>query len=375
VKLGFLRPLYDQIGDYVSVYLNTDRVQERALEAIDARWRAAREGLSAAGASPATLDAVAAAIGGADEAARGQAVFARDGAVTFTGALDGPPRREIARLAPLPHVMPLLAQHRPPIPHLRVSATRTGGEIVAIGGSGDEWRDWVAGQQWPIHKTSVGGWSQDRYQRSVEETWNSNAKQLAAEVVAVAGRIGAQHVIVAGDVRARSLLLDHLPKLLAESAAVVDVEVNADSPAVAQAADRALSAWADHDVRQRFDDWRTHVAHGLGVEGLAATMAAFRDDQVSDLFLVDDPTSTAAAWIGPAGHDLAVTKQDLLDRNVPAPVTDRADAAIVRAVASTDAELHFLPENLAESGDPAACGGIAHPRDGVCATLRFSERG
>jgi hypothetical protein len=385
VNLGFLRPLYDQIGDYVSVYLNTDRVQEKAVEAIDARWRAARERLLATGASPASLDAVAAAIGGPGQAAPGQAapgqaalgqaVFARDGVVTFTGALDGPPRREIARLAPLPHLMPLLAQRRPPIPHLRVSATRTGGEIVAIGGSGDEWRDWVAGQQWPVHKTSVGGWSQGRYQRSVEETWSENAKQLAAEVVAVAGRIGAQHVIVAGDVRARSLLLDHLPKLLAESAAVVDEEVSADSQGLAEAADRALSRWADHDVRERFDDWRARAAHGLGVEGLAATMAAFRDGQVFDLFLVDDPTSTATAWIGPAGQDLAVTQQDLLERDVAAPVTDRADAAIVRAIARTDAELHFLPEDLVETGDPAACGGIAHPRDGVCATLRFSERG
>jgi hypothetical protein len=372
VKLGFLRPLYDQIGDYVSVYLNTDRAQEKAVEAIDARWRAAREGLVAAGASPASLTAVAAAIGGSAEAAAGQAVFARDGAVTFTGALDGPPRREIARLAPLPHLMPLLAQHRPPIPHLRVSATRTGGEIVAVGGSGGEWRDWVAGQQWPVHKTSVGRWSQDH---SVEETWNANARELAAEVVAVAARVDAQHVIVAGDVRARSLLLDHLPKLLAGSAVVVDEEVSADSQAVAEAADRALSRWAGHDVRERFDDWRTRVAHGLGVEGLAATMAAFRDGQVSDLFLVDNPSSTAAAWIGPAGHDLAATQQDLLERDVPAPVTDRADAAIVRAIASTDAELHFLPEDLVETGDAAACGGIAHPRDGVCATLRFSERG
>jgi hypothetical protein len=375
VKLGFLRPVYDQIGDYVSVYLNTDREQEKALEAIDDRWRSAREGLLVAGASPASLDAVAAAIGGAGQAARGQALFARDGAVTFTGALDGPPRREIARLAPLPHVMPLLAQHRPPIPHLRVSATKTGGEIVAFGGSGDEWRDWVAGKQWPVHKTSVGGLSQDRHQRNVEETWNANAKQLAAEIVKVASRIGAQHVIVAGDVRARTLVLEHLPKLMAESAAVFEEEVSADSPAMADAADRALSQWAGRDVRQRFDDWRTHAAHDLGVEGLAATMAAFRDGQVSDLFLVDNPTSTATVWIGPAGQDLAVNKQDLLERDVASPVADRADAALVRAIASTDAELHFLLGDVVETGDPAACGGIAHPRDGVCATLRFSERG
>lgn len=156
MKLGFLRPLYDEIGDYVSVYLDTDRIHENAAEAIGIRWRAARKRLAAVGASPASLEAVAEVIGDPGEVAVGQAVFARQGAVTFTGALDAPPRREIARLAPLPHLMPLLAQHRPPIPHLRVSATRTGGEILAIGGSGEGWRDWVAGRQWPVHKTSVG---------------------------------------------------------------------------------------------------------------------------------------------------------------------------------------------------------------------------
>jgi hypothetical protein len=354
------------------VYLDTDRAHENALTAIELRWRAARQRLAEAGASPASLAAAAAVAGGPGEAARGHAVFARNGAVAFTGALDAPPRREIARLAPLPHLMPLLAQRRPPIPHVRVSATRAGGEIVAIGGSGRGWRDWVAGRGWPVHKTSVGGWSQDRYQRSVEEAWDENAKALAAEVVAAAGRIGARHVVVAGDVRARSLLLGHLSTPLRESAAVLEEEVSADSQAMAEAADRALAEWAGRHMRERFDDWRAKLAHGLAVEGLARAMAAFRDGQVSDLFLADDPSSTASAWIGPAGRDLAASEDELLEREVPTPVADRADAALVRAVVHTDAELHFLPVDLVEGGDPAACGGIAHPRDGVCATLRFS---
>jgi release factor family 2 len=275
VDLGFLRPLFDQTGDYVSVYLDTDRSHENALTAIELRWNAARQRLAEAGASPASLDA-AAAVAGAPGGARGYAVFTRAGAVTFTGALDAPPRREIARLAPLPHLMPLLAQRRPPIPHVRVSATRPGGEIVAIGGTGWSWRDWVAGQQWPVHKTSVGGWSQPRYQRSVEETWDENAKTLATEVDAVAGRIGAQHVIVSGDVRARSLLLGHLSTPLREYATVLDEEVSADSQAMTEAADRALSEWAGRRCRERFDDWQGRLAHGLGVQGLAPTMAAFR---------------------------------------------------------------------------------------------------
>ena len=371
MDLGFLRPLFGETGDYVSVYLDTDRSHENALTAIELRWRAARQRLAEAGASPASLDA-AAAVAGAPGEARGYAVFARAGAVTFTGALDAPPRREIARLAPLPHLMPLLAQRRPPIPHLRVSATRVGGEIVAAGGSGQGWRDWVSGQQWPVHKTSVGGWSEPRFQRSVEETWDENAKTLAAEVNAVAGRIGARYVIVSGDVRARSLLLGHLATPLRESATVVDEEVSADSQAMTEAADRALAEWAGRHCRERFDDWQARLAHGLAVQGLARTMAAFRDGQVSDLFLADDPSSTAPAWIGPAGNDLAASREELLELDVPAPAADRADAALVRAIAHTDAELHFLPADLVETGNPEACGGIARPLDGVGATLRFS---
>src|SRR6266487_3484570 len=38
VNLDFLRPLYDEIGDYVSVYLDTDRAHENALTAIELRW-------------------------------------------------------------------------------------------------------------------------------------------------------------------------------------------------------------------------------------------------------------------------------------------------------------------------------------------------
>jgi Bacterial archaeo-eukaryotic release factor family 2 len=371
VNLGFLRSLYDEIGDYVSVYLDTDRSHENALTAIDLRWNAARQRLAEAGASPASLDA-AAAVAGAPGQARGYAVFARGGAVAFTGALDAPPRREIARLAPLPHLMPLLAQRRPPIPHVRVSATRVGGEIVAIGGTGWSWRDWVAGQDWPVHKTSVGGWSEPRFQRSAEETWNENAKTLAREVDAVAARIGAAHVIVSGDIRARALLLEHLSTPLRESAAVLDEEVSADSQAMTEAADRALSGWADRRCRERFDDWQSRLPHGLGVQGLARTMAAFRNGQVSDLFLADDPSSTASAWIGPAGSDLAASREELVELDVATPAADRADAALVRAIAHTDAELHFLPADLVETGNPEACGGIASPLDGVCATLRFS---
>lgn len=140
--------------------------------------------------------------------------------------------------------------------------------IVTAGSDSSEWRDWVAGRIWPVHKTSVGGWAQLEHQRSVEETWLENAKTLAAEVAVLAERIGAQHVIVAGDVRARSLLLGHLAAPLRETAAVVEEEVTADSPAMAGAAEQALSEWAERRCRERFDDWRAKHARRPPVTAL-----------------------------------------------------------------------------------------------------------
>jgi len=360
------------MGKYVSVYLDTDRIHEgNNSEATQIRWDDARRELAAAGADEISLDAVAELVGDRDEVAPGRAMFARNGTVVFTGALDVPPRREIARFAPLPHLMPLLAQHRPPIPHVRVSATRTGGEVVAIGGSGDVWRDWMSGRQWPVHKVKVGGWSQDRIQRRAEETWDENARELAGEVITAANQVGARHVIVSGDVRVRTMLLEHLSQPLRESAALVDKEVSADSSAMAEAADQALSDWADHDRRARFDDWGAYLAHDQAVQGLTQTLTALRNGQVRDVFVADNPRSTATAWIGPGGADVAATAEELQLRGVSEPISDRADAAIVRAIATTEAELHFLPEDVLITGDPAARGGIARPLDGIGATLRF----
>jgi hypothetical protein len=232
----------------------------------------------------------------------------------------------------------------------------------------------VAGQQWPVHKAKVGGMSQERYQRDDEDTWNENAKELATEAAKVAASIGASHVVVGGDVRARTMFVGHLPKLLRESAVVVDDEVTADSQVLAGAADRALAGWAESEARERFDGWQASRAHGRGVDGLDRTMAAFRDGQVADLFLADDPTSTATALIGPRDSDIAGSPNELLELGLTEAqiLSDRADSALVRVAVRTDAELHFLPADLVQRGDPTADGGIAMPRDGVAAALRFS---
>jgi hypothetical protein len=120
MQLDFLRALYeDPPGEfgtrYVSVYLDITPTAAGAATEVALRWRAARERLAAAGVDAATLDAVGQAATRREHAVRGRVIFARDGAVRLEGALPRPPQQELANLAPLPHVMPWLAQLAAPV--------------------------------------------------------------------------------------------------------------------------------------------------------------------------------------------------------------------------------------------------------------------
>lgn len=156
MKLGFLRPLYETYGDYASVYLDVSRAAEDAAHAIDLRWRAARDQLAADGADQASIDAIAAAVTDPANAAPGIAVFASHGTVAMLARLRAAPRREIARFAELPHMMPLLAQRPPRVPHLRVTAGLAGGEILAVTATGRIRDEWRAQGGWPLHKRPRG---------------------------------------------------------------------------------------------------------------------------------------------------------------------------------------------------------------------------
>ena len=359
MRLDSLRRLYERTDNYASVYLDPSRAVEEGAETVALRWRAARQRLSDAGADHATLNALGQVVTDPGRSAPGLAAFASGGTVAFAASLPHPPLREITRYARLPHLMPLLAQRPPQVPHLLVRADRSGGEVVAARTPDDVTKEEVDGTGWPVHKTSVGGWSQNRYQRSAEEAWAENAKQLAAAVTTAAAQTGAGLIVVGGDTRARSLLLDHLGTPLRDVVVIVDREVGADSDVMNEAAEEAAQARADQTARQRLGDFRAQLGRGLATEGLAETLAALRDGQASDVFIADDPSSTDHAWVGPRPAQVAASETELRDLGVDQVVEDRADAAIIRALAATDAELHFIPE------------GEQPPKHGIGALLRY----
>ncbi len=381
MDLSFLRSLVESPGPFLSVYLDTSGDDRGAdAQVRQARWRDLREELAKESDDTGTLDAVGAALSAPEDfGVPGVAAFGTGGRVPLVVKLPGVPRRAQGGWSRLPDLLPLLVQTPPRPPHLLVSANREGGEVLTVGGASGGDDQHVQGTGWPVHKVRSGGWSQNRYQRSAEDAWEVNAKELADAVIkAVAGR-KIEAVIVAGDVRARELLVSKLPDGLRRAVVLVDRELPVDSDELAQAADEALQQLEDDDARAQLETFRDQSGTGRAVEGLAETVAALRDGQVAELFIGGQYTdgdrkaleldwSSGLAWVGPGLADIALSEADLRDRNVTDVAQDRVGAALVRAATGTDVRLFVVPP-----GGPAA--GDTPLRDGIGALLRFAVPG
>ena len=380
MKLTFLRSLYANPASFASVYLDTSGTgRGPELKAVEIRWRDLREELAQSGVDKGTLDALGEALTGPGLTAPGTAAFGQNGTVPLLVRLPAVPQREMARWARLPDVLPLLIQSPPRPPHLLVSASRAGGEVLEVRTAEDVTRERVQGTGWPVHKAKSGGSAQLEHQRSAEEAWETNAKELASAVVSVAGaRVAAgqvpEAIIVAGDVRARAMLVDKLPANLASKTVIVDRELPVDSPELTAAAEQVLRQLEDADCRRRLETFHNQLGTGDATEGLAETVAALRDGQVSELFLggdylADDPDtpgpawSSAPAWIGPGLADVGLSEEELRERGLTDVARDLADAAIVRAATGTDAELFMIPA------------GETPLRDDIGALLRYPVPG
>jgi hypothetical protein len=386
MDLSFLRSLLENPGPFVSVYLDTsdyDRGVDTRAQQV--RWRDQRAELAKENDDTATLDALGEALTPSETyGVPGIAAFGTHGTVPLVVRLPTVPRQEQARWSPLPDLLPLLVQTPPRPPHLLVSANREGGQVLVMGGgasegqhSGDEQQ--VQGTGWPVHKVKSGGWSQDRYQRSAEEAWETNAKELAAAVVQAASGQRLEAVIVAGDVRARELLVEKLPDDLRRQVILVDRELPVDSDELAQAADQALQQLEDGNARAQLETFRNQSGTGRAVEGLAETVAALRDGQVAELFIGGQYTdgdrkaleldwASSPAWVGPGLADIGLSEAELRDRNVTDVAQDRVGAALVRAAVGTDVRLFVVPPGGPDAGDTPL-------RDGIGALLRYAVPG
>jgi hypothetical protein len=384
MRLSTIRTLYGSAGPWASVYLDatlthqTGTPQETRHE-LDLRWRAARESLGSHGADEATLRAIdevvreAPAHGGPAEVA----VFASGGTVAFSRTLPVTPRRQLASWSAQPHAADLLrgvgavastaAREAPAalaslaefgdtdsgVRWVGADVDRTGGSVRTSDGAAVT----VRGEDEFIHKVSTierDDWeySERSYQRAAEVNWDRNSRDVARVITAAVERTGADVIVLSGDMRARRLVIEHLPVALGPCVIEVDHEVaprphpessvqSRREPDVhdrmVEAATRTAVDSVAHDrTTWTIDRFHNGLSRGDSVRGLDAVCAAARELRIDTLMLSAEP-SPAGVWVdplspttlGPAKGDAATTSS---------PAWEPADDALVGAAAFAGAD-------------------------------------
>jgi peptide subunit release factor 1 (eRF1) len=366
VNLRFLRPLYDTPGPWVSVYLDDSLDTERGRAEVGLRWRALREALRRQGATEPTVEAVEQAVRGTAPGSgpHGLAVFAHDPQLIHTEVMVAPPPVDSAEYSPLPHVAPLLAQRGKRISWLRVVVDRTGATIESASSSSID----VSGSEtYPIRKIAPGGWSNPRFQREAEVTWQRNARDVAEEVTRLADAMGPEVIIVAGDVQARRLVVEQLPVRWQNKTVLTDVGSRAhgaDPEALDDVTTQVIAQTAEEYADAILDRLRSDHGEEAAI-GIAPVLTAFNRGQVETLLLDSFGLAGTVLWLDTATGQLARDQADLPGGGSSAQQV-LAEDALIRAAATTDADLLMITASGTE-GSPLEL------RDGVGAVLRYSD--
>lgn len=138
-----------------------------------------------------------------------------------------------------------------------------------------------------MHRVKVGGWSQARYQRRVENAQKEHAKEAIDALERIVRDEKIQHVVVAGDPAMMAVVQEQFSKQLAEK--VVEVlRLDAKAPeheifnATLEAVQEQDAATDAEKVKRLFEYYR---AGGLAVTGPEKTLEALANGQVDELLI------------------------------------------------------------------------------------------
>jgi len=145
-------------------------------------------------------------------------------------------------------------------------------------------------QNTKVSRTSVGGWSQSRYQRHTENYHLHHAKEVVDVLERVVREEQIDRIVLAGDEVIIPLLREQMPQALA--AKVVDVvrlDITTPEHEVLQATLEVVQEQdaqdAAHKVERLLDEYR---ADGLAVIGVHNTLQALVNGQVDEVLISTD---------------------------------------------------------------------------------------
>jgi peptide subunit release factor 1 (eRF1) len=219
--------------------------------------------------------------------------------------------------------------------------------VFGLGGTLDT--EQVQGKK--VQRAKVGGWSQARYQRRVENADKDHAKEVIEALARIVREESVSFVVLAGDPQIVPMLQEQMPKEIADK--VIDI-VKIDSKAREhEVLEKTLEAMRQQDaktdaekVEQLYSEYR---ARGLAVTGPEDTLTALANGQVDELLIsatlekTRDGEEPVEAILAPEIPD----SQGGTDSDEPRQVL-LADLLVTKAK-QTDARVSFIedPELLA----------------------------
>ncbi len=353
-------------GPFLSVYLTTEAEIDNAAQRAEQRWRSLRSTLAEKGALEDVLAMMDPLV--ADSHLMGQclAAFATPGGLLHVEHHPEPPPQDVGRWAPLPLLTPVLSWRQSSPAHVAVLVDRRGADLFGLRAAAPSVMREVRGLDYPLAKTSQGGWSQRRYEERVQNTWEHNAKAVSDELVRLVDQVDAELVVAAGDVRALQLLREALPNEVLDKLEVVSGGRSPDGSidAVVADVDRLVEEVVARETDMVLAKFREELAQSdRACDGPARTLEALAGAQVETLLLHDDPEDDRQGWFGPEATQVAVTEDTVQAMGVDHPRQARLVDVAVRAALGTGARFRMVPGQTSADG----------PSGGLGAILRWSS--
>ena len=222
-----------------------------------------------------------------NRSSNGLALFASSGAGEFfeTIQLDAPLDDHWLFVGSVPHLYPLAKVIDQDPRYASVILDTNRARIFVFGLGSVERREQVTGEK--TNRTSMGGWSQARYQRRNENVHVHHVKEVVDTLDRIVTADNIAHIIVAGDEVVVPLLKEQLPKHLEEKLVdVLSLQRNAAEDEIVEATLAVLrqkDAETDAErVQALIGEWQSG---GLGVMGPDSALKALQMGQVDELLL------------------------------------------------------------------------------------------
>jgi len=227
------------------------------------------------------------------KSADGLALFACSAADGFFEAvqLDVPVEADWLFIGSVPHLYPLMRVNDQFPRYAALLADTNSARLFVFGLGTRETEREVKNQK--TRRTTMGGWSQPRYQRHIENFHLHHIKEVIDVLDKTVRDEALNQIVIACDAVTKPLLMEQLPKHLADKVLdVMSLDIRTPEHQVLQ---ETLELLRDTDastdaaqVQRMFDAWN---AHGLGVVGPEATLRALEMGQVEELLITAHPSA------------------------------------------------------------------------------------